>query len=179
MISITDYADDTEKSVDGESKSGLDGEMKLRTPLVTLVLCFVAGTACFASPFTGTWKLNEAKSKFVRGAAMNKTVVYQSMFFQTKVTVDGTDGKGKPAHNEWTGKFDGQDYAVTGDSMSDMRSYTKVDDNTMTMTVKKGGKVVGTGKIAVAADGKSRTVTTWGMSSKHKKVTNVAVYDKQ
>lgn len=179
MISITDYADDTEKSVDGESKSGLDGEMKLRTPLVTLVLCFVAGTACFASSFTGTWKLNEAKSKFVRGAAMNKTVVYQSMFFQTKVTVDGTDGKGKPAHNEWTGKFDGQDYAVTGDSMSDMRSYTKVDDNTMTMTVKKGGKVVGTGKIAVAADGKSRTVTTWGMSSKHKKVTNVAVYDKQ
>ncbi len=110
---------------------------------------------------------------------MNKTVVYQSMFFQTKVTVDGTDGKGKPAHNEWTGKFDGTDYAVTGDSMSDMRSYTKVDDNTMTMTVKKGGKVVGTGKIAVAADGKSRTVTTWGMSSKHKKVTNVAVYDKQ
>jgi hypothetical protein len=179
LISITDYADDTEKSVDGESKSGLDGEMKLRTPLVTLVLCFVAGTACFASPFTGTWKLNEAKSKFVRGAAMNKTVVYQSMFFQTKVTVDGTDGKGKPAHNEWTGKFDGTDYAVTGDSMSDMRSYTKVDDNTMTMTVKKGGKVVGTGKIAVAADGKSRTVTTWGKNSKGKKVTNVAVYDKQ
>jgi hypothetical protein len=179
LISITDYADDTEKSVDGESKSGLDGEMKLRTPLVTLVLCFVAGTACFASPFTGTWKLNEAKSKFVRGAAMNKTVVYQSMFFQTKVTVDGTDGKGKPAHNEWTGKFDGTDYAVTRDSMSDMRSYTKVDDNTMTMTVKKGGKVVGTGKIAVAADGKSRTVTTWGTGAKGKKVKNVAVYDKQ
>ena len=153
--------------------------MKTKTSLLTLALCFAAGTVCFASPMMGTWKLNETKSKFAHGAVKNKTVVYQSMFFQTKVTVDGTDAKGKPAHNEWTGKFDGTDYAVTGDSMSDMRSYAKVDDNNLTMTVKKGGKVVGTGKIAVAADGKSRTVTTWGKNSKGKKVTNVAVYDKQ
>ena len=155
------------------------GAMKTKTFLVTLALCFAAGTACFASPMMGTWKLNEAKSKFAAGAAKNKTVVYQSALFQTKVIVDGTDGKGKPAHNEWTGKFNGQDYAVTGDSMSDMRSYTKVDDNTLSMTIKKGGKVVGTGKIAVAADGKSRTVTTMGMNSKGKKFKNTAVYDKQ
>ena len=153
--------------------------MKTKTSLLTLALCLAAGTVCFASPFTGTWKLNEAKSKFAAGAAKNATVVYQSLFFQTKVTVDGTDGKGKPAHNEWTGKFDGQDYAVTGDSMSDMRSYTKVNDNAMTMTVKKHGKVVGTGKVVVAADGQSRTVTTWATTRKGKKVKNVAVYNKQ
>jgi hypothetical protein len=153
--------------------------MKTKTSLLTLVLCFAAGTACFASPFTGTWKLNEAKSKFAAHAAKNATVVYQNLFFQTKVTVDGTDGKGKPAHNEWTGKFDGQDYAVTGDTMSDMRSYKVVNDHAMDMTVKKSGKVVGTGKVVVAADGKSRTVTTWGKNSKGKKVKNVAVYDKQ
>jgi hypothetical protein len=153
--------------------------MKTKTSLLTVVLCFATATACFASPFMGTWKLNEAKSKFTAGASKNKTVVYQSAFFQTKVIVDGTDGKGKPAHNEWTGKFDGKDYTVTGDTMSDMRAYKVVNDHAMDMTSKKSGKVVGTGKIVVAADGKSRTVTTWGKNSKGKKVTNVAVYDKQ
>lgn len=127
----------------------------------------------------GTWKLNGAKSKFTAGAAKNTTVEYKSLLFQTKVTVDGTDGKGKPAHNEWTGKFDGKDYAVTGDSVSDMRAYTMVNDHAMNMTNKKSGKTVSTGKIVVAADGKSRTVTTWGKNAKGKKVTNVAVYDKQ
>jgi hypothetical protein len=95
------------------------------------------------------------------------------------VTVDGTDGKGKPAHNEWTGRFDGKDYAVTGDPTSDTRAYTKVDDHTLSMTFKKGGKVVGTGRVVVAADGKSRTVTTNGTNSKGMKFKNVAVYDKQ
>jgi hypothetical protein len=47
------------------------------------------------------------------------------------------------------------------------------------MTVKKGGKVTVTGRIAVSADGKSRTVTTSGIDSKGTKVTSVAVYDKQ
>jgi hypothetical protein len=30
-----------------------------------------------------------------------------------KITVDGVDANGKPAHNEWTGKFDGKDYSIT------------------------------------------------------------------
>ena len=153
--------------------------MKTKTIGLTLALCFAAGTVCFAAnPQMGTWKLNEKKSKFSPGSAKNKTVAYQSAFFKVKVTVDGTDAKGKPTHNEWTGNFDGKDYPVTGDPTSDMRSYTKVDDRTLTFTAKKGGKVMVTGRIAVAADGKSRTVITAGTSPKGKKFKNVAVYDK-
>ncbi|MEP7015192.1 MAG: hypothetical protein ABI925_07115 [Verrucomicrobiota bacterium] len=153
--------------------------MKTKALLIALALCFV-GSACFAaSPQMGTWKLNEVKSKLPKGMAKNSTVVYQSAFFKTKVTIDGTDAKGKAMHNEWTGSFDGRDYAVTGDSSSDMRSYKKIDDRTMDFTVKKGGRVVATGRIAVAADGKSRTVTTGGMSEKGKKFKSTAVYDKQ
>lgn len=155
------------------------GRMKTKTSLLILALCFAAGTVSFAaSPQMGTWKLNGAKSKIARGTAKNTMVVYQSAFFKTKVTVDGTDAKGKPAHNEWSGNFDGKDYAVTGDPTSDMRAYTKIDDHTMTMSFKKGGKVVGTGRIVVSADGKSRTVTTMGTTSKGKKYKNTAVYDK-
>jgi hypothetical protein len=163
----------------GNQNPALIGAMKTKTIGLTLALCFLAGAVCFAAdPQMGTWKLNEAKSKLASGGGKNNTVVYQSNLFQTKVTIDGTDAKGKPTHNEWTGNFDGKDYPVTGDPMSDMRSYKKIDDRTMEFTSKKGGKVTISGRIVVSADGKSRTVTATGTGMKGKKVKNVAVYDK-
>jgi hypothetical protein len=100
------------------------------------------------------------------------------MLFQTKVTVDGTDEKGRPAHSEWTGRFDGKDYAVSGDPTSDMRSYRKIDDRTMEFTAKKRGKVTITGRIVVAPDGKTRTVTASGIGPKGKRFHNTAIYNK-
>ena len=129
--------------------------------------------------FLGTWKLNEAKSKIAPGLPKNSTVVNTADGDNMKVAIDGTDAKGQPYHSEWTGKFDGKDYAVTGDSASDMRSYKRVNAHTMTFTVKKGDKVTMTGRIAVAADGKSRTVTASGMDSMGMKISNTSVYDKQ
>ena len=154
--------------------------MKTRTILVPLAVFFAGFAVCFAADANmGTWKLNEAKSKFAAGAAKNNTVVYAAAGDSIKVTVDGTDGAGKPTHNEWTGKFDGKDYAVTGDPTSDMRSYKPVDDHNLGLTVKMGGKVTLTGTIVVSADGKSRTVTTTATDSSGKNVTNVAVFDKK
>jgi hypothetical protein len=127
----------------------------------------------------GTWKLNEAKSKFSPGASKNTTVVYEAAGDSVKVTVDGVDGAGSPTHNEWTGKFDGKFYPVTGDPTSDTRSYRKINNRTLALTGKKGGKVTLTGRIAVSANGKTRTVTTTATDSKGKRVTNRAVYDKQ
>ena len=155
-------------------------DMKTRTIVVTLALCFGAGTLCFASdPQMGTWKLNEAKSKIAPGQPKNSTVVYEAADDKVKVTVDGTDSDGKPIHNEWTGKFDGKDYPVTGDSNLDARSYRKVDDRTLELNTKKDGKVTATGRIVVSADGKSRTLTTSGTDSQGKKFKSTAVYDKQ
>ncbi len=154
--------------------------MKTRTILMTLALCFFTGAVCFASDANiGTWKLNEAKSKFPPGASKNQTVVYAATGDSVKVTVDGVDSSGKPTHNEWTGKFDGKDYPVTGDPNSDMRSYKKVNAHTLALTVKKGGKVVTSGKIVLTPDGKSRTVTTRGTDAQGNKVEATAVYDKQ
>jgi hypothetical protein len=154
--------------------------MKARTIVLTVTLCFVAGALCFASDANmGTWKLNEAKSKFAPGAPKNHTVVYEAAGDDVKVTVDGTSSDGKPTHNEWQGKFDGKDHPVTGDPSSDTRSYKKIDDRTLELTVKKDGKVTTTGRIAVAADGKSRTVTTTSTDAAGKKIKSTAVYDKQ
>jgi hypothetical protein len=96
-----------------------------------------------------------------------------------KVTVEGTDNEGKATHSEWTGKFDGKEYPVTGDANSDMRSYKKVNNQTLTFTATKGGKVTVSGRIVMSADGKSRTVTASGTDAKGTKITSTAVYDKE
>jgi hypothetical protein len=154
--------------------------MKARTIVSAVALCLIAVAVCFASDANmGTWKLNEAKSKLAPGMPKNNTVVYEAAGDNMKATVDGTDAAGEPAHNEWTGKFDGKDYPVTGDPNSDTRSLKKIDDRTFELTVKKGGKVSAAGRIVLSADGKTRTVTLSGTDPMGKKFKNISVYDKQ
>jgi len=154
--------------------------MKVRVILPALALLFAGGVVCLAdNPHMGTWKLNEAKSKFSSGSTKNNTVVYQAAGDSVKVTVDGIDANGNPTHSEWTGKFDGKDYPVTGDLIADTRSYRRINTRTLALTSKKGGKVTLTGRIVVSADGRTRTVTTSATDSKGKKVRTTAVYDKQ
>ena len=148
--------------------------------VLTLAALFVGVTVCLAdSPQMGTWKLNEAKSKFGPGASKNTTVVYEASGDNIKVTVDGVDGSGAATHNEWTGKFNGRFYPVTGDPTSDTRSYRKINNHTLALTARKGRKVTLTGQIVVSADGRTRTVTTNGTNSACKRVSSRAVYDKQ
>ena len=153
--------------------------MKPKTILLALGLSLFIAPMCFAQNLhMGIWKLNEAKSKFAAGAGKNHTVVYEAAGDQTKVIVDGTDGAGNAIHNEWTGKFDGKDYALVGDPTADTRAYRKQGARTLLMTVKKAGKVTINGRIVVTANGKSRTVTTTGTDAKGKRSKTIAVYDK-
>jgi hypothetical protein len=154
--------------------------MKTKTLLLTLAVWFAVGALCFAAdPQMGTWKLNEAKSKITPGTTKFTTVTFKNMFGNIKATSDGTDDNGKPVHVEWSGKFDGKDYPVTGSPGSDQRSYTKVNDRTLQVTVKKNGKVTATAQTVVSADGKTRTSTVSGTTVKGKKFHNTAVYDRQ
>jgi len=156
--------------------------MKTRTALASLVVLLFGVVLSLAAevdqtPFMGTWKLNDAQSKFGPGASKNTTVVYSaSPDGMIKITTDGTDKDGKPTHTEWNGKFDGKDYPVTGSSEADTRSYVASGKHSLSMTIKKGGKTTVTGKVTVALDGKTRTVTTSGSEPS---MNNTVVYDKQ
>ena len=153
--------------------------MKAKAIALPILLVFVSVAMGFQNnPQLGTWKLNEAKSKFA-GQARNHTVIYEAVGDQIKITVDGVDGNGGAVHNEWTGKFDGQDYPVTGDASVDARSYRKINKNTLELTNKKDGQATLTGRIVISRYGKTRTVTTTTTDAQGQKVTNVAVYDKQ
>ena len=146
--------------------------MKTKTIGLTLALCFFGAALCFAEdPFIGTWKLNEAKSKIAPGTAKLNMVIEEAVGDIMKVSLDWTNDKdGTSGHTEWTGKFDGKDYPVTGDPNSGTRSYKKVDDRTLEVVLKKDGKVTGSGRMVLSADGKSSTVTMNGTNT---------VYDKQ
>ena len=154
--------------------------MKARPVVLSLATCFVALTWCFGQDaMMGTWKLNEAKSKIGAGSPKNNTVVIEAAGENVKVSMDGVDPTGKPTHNEWSGKFDGKAYPVTGDANSDTRSYKKVDDRTFEVSAKKGSRVTVSGRVVVSADGKTRTAHVKGMSPSGEKFETTAVYDKQ
>jgi hypothetical protein len=152
---------------------------KIRTGVVALSL--FAAVACFAaSPQMGTWKLNEGKSKLPEGMGKNTMVSYtEAKGDKVKVTVDGVDKDGKATHSVWIGKFDGKAYPVKGNLSYNSVSYKMVDERTNDITTMKDGKMFWSGKIEVAKDGKSRTVTINGTDEGGKKFKGKAVYDKE
>jgi hypothetical protein len=153
--------------------------MKTKTIGLTLALSIAAAAMCFANnPTLGTWKLNESKSKFGDGAAKTSLVVWEKAGHQNRCTVDGIDADGKKVHTVWSGKLDGKDYPITGDATSDTRSFKLNGEHKIDMVSKKDGKEVGDGTIVVAADGKTRTVTSTIRNAKGAKVTSTQFYDK-
>ena len=152
---------------------------KTQIAAVAVAVSFAAATSCFgANPHIGTWKLNEAKSKMSAGTGKNTTVVYEEQKDKIKVTADGVDNAGKPNHGVWVGKFDGKAYPVKGNLTYNAFAYKMVNDRTNDITAMKDGKLLWSGRIEVAKDGKSRTVTINGTDAGGKKFKATMVYDK-
>ncbi len=153
--------------------------IKTRITVLAAALSFTAAAACFAAnPQMGTWKLNEAKSKLVPGMGKNNTVIYAEQKDKIKITVDGVDKDGKPTHSVWVGKWDGKAYPVKGNLPYNSVAYRVVNDRTNDITAMKDGKIGWRGRITVAPDGKSRTVTINGTDAQGKKFKAKVVYDK-
>ncbi len=129
----------------------------------------------------GTWKMNLAKSKFT-GTNVTKG--------RTDVRVATPDGGVKATQTEqltdgtsrtinYTYKFDGKEYPVTG-APYDVISVKKVDADTVAYDVKKtGGKYHVTGQSVVSKDGKTRTQTAKGTDAEGKPVSSTMVFEKQ
>jgi len=96
-----------------------------------------------------------------------------------KVTTDGVNAAGQPTHSEWTGKFDGKPYPVTGSADSDYRAVKTKGDRTLLLANMKGDKTVSNGKVELAKDGKSRTLEITYFAADKKEIHAKYVYDKQ
>ena len=150
---------------------------------VLFVLCSVVQFAQVrpaGNPMLGTWKLDPAKSRFSPGPALkSQTAKLAAVDGGLKVVADRIDADGTRTHFEWTAKFDGKDYPVKGDPNRDAVSVRKIDDYTLEITNKKGGKATGTIKAVYAKDGKSRTETATGTNPQGQKINNVTQWNKQ
>jgi hypothetical protein len=148
--------------------------------MLTLGFPVMSLSAQAADPMSGTWELNLAKSKFTPGPApKNQTRTYDVTGEDVKFTAKGINADGKPTLVEYTAKYDGKDYPVTGSQNFDAISLKRVDAVTSEATLKKGGKVVQTTKRVVSKDGKTLTLTAKGTNAKGQAVNDVLVFDKR
>jgi len=153
----------------------------LITPLL-LAFCFatVFAQTSAKAVFVGTWKLDVAKSKYSPGATpKSQTAKLDAVSGGMSVVSDRVEANGEKVHFQWTAKFDGKDYPVKGDATRDNVAVKKIDDYTLEITNKKGGKVTTTIKAVYAKDGRSRVETVTGTNAKGEKVNNVTVWSKQ
>src|SRR5215472_1539929 len=162
-----------------------------RLLILSFVLVAVLATsvtlAYSADNFSGTWKLNVAKSKFSPGPGPKSNMQkIEAVEGGMKVVTDGENAEGKKTHNEYTVKFDGKDSPEhpmldgkpkpTG---ADTISIKKVDDFTYEATTKKKGMVLTVTKNVISKDGKTRTATATGKNAEGQTVNNVVVWEKQ
>ena len=76
-------------------------------------------------------------------------------------------------------KFDGKPYLIKGRPSFDMLTYDPVNDYRNNTVATKAGKVVMTGVLTVARDGKTRVVRLMGTDANGQKFTDITYYDKQ
>ena len=140
----------------------------------------VASAADRADPVIGTWTLNLDKSKFHDGTApKSMTRVYSAGAAGTDMKVTGVNADGSAISQSVTLTYDGKDCAVTGGTLFDTLSLTKVNGSTVKSVLKKDGKVVGHTTRSISAKGKVLTLSTALKTAKGGTTHDVAVYDRQ
>jgi pimeloyl-ACP methyl ester carboxylesterase len=156
---------------------------RCRTVQYTLMIlmCLVSTTTLYAADNEiGTWNLNPSKSTYSPGPPPKSQIIkIEAVEGGLKEVVDRVTAQGKAIHFEWTAKFDGKNYPVDGDPDQDSVSLRRIDDYTIEVISKKGGKITTRNRIVVARDGKSRTAKETGINVRGQRVNNTIVFDRE
>jgi len=142
--------------------------------LIVLALATSLALVGADSQFTGTWKLNVAKSKFSPGPAPKSfTVTIQP---DGKVAVEGVEASGEPISWSYMPSGDAP-AAITGLPDSSVIEK-KIDDRNIEHTWKmNGGSTTGHGVIS--KNGKTMKYTLTGTNAKGEPVHNVEIFERQ
>ena len=161
----------------------------MQTPRTILAIAITIGVLLLPSAlrsqaeasWVGTWRLNLAKSAYNPGPPPFKSAVSKIEQSENGLTIiyDMVGPRGQTAHREWTGKFDGRDYAVEGVDYVLTNAYSQVAERTYKVVVKVDGEVTSIATIVIAPDGKSMTTVTAGRNAQGREVNTTTVYDKQ
>jgi 2',3'-cyclic-nucleotide 2'-phosphodiesterase (5'-nucleotidase family) len=157
----------------------------MRTPtgaLIASALLALSSAVCAAGaapdPVIGSWTLNVARSS---GAAVPKsdTRTYVEADGGIKLTMKRVTAEGKEISAQTTYKYDGKDYPFTGSPDYDTVSTKRIAVNTVEITQKRGGKVVGKSMRSVSRDGKTLTLVMRSTNAKGQAVSTTLVFDRK
>ncbi len=124
----------------------------------------------------GRWHLLGAKSLFAEGMGRESTLIYELAGDKVKLTIDGVDQNATENRGVWVGKFDGKFYPVKGNLLFDAMSLEASNDRMNKVAVRRGERVLWTGKSAVSRNGKTLMITVSGKNPAGKKFKSKAVY---
>jgi hypothetical protein len=131
-------------------------------------------------PWLGTWKLNLSKSTAARDPRYKRgTTKIEPWQDGLKVTYDLVGIRGGVTHMEWTGKFDGKDYAIEGVDYVLTNAYSRIDGHTYQITIKTDGVLTATARVVISSDGKTLTTSTTGNNAQGKSVTTTTIYERE
>lgn len=148
------------------------------------------GQSTQKDPFVGKWRLDRTQSKYVNERQPQNDIV---------MTVEAQGDAQKWIFEGMTGDDSQRDLFVTysfvidwdGSKSSpiepgtgapngeDMIKFSRVDENTLTSTGTKAGKVVDTSRMAVSSDGKTMTITEEGTNEQGKQGSSTTVWNRQ
>jgi hypothetical protein len=151
-------------------------------PVFTLAFMVVALTVAAQTPkqMLGTWKANIAKSTYPGTPPKSQVSIWEATpDGQVKNINEVVDAKGQSSRTEIVVKFDGTDLPLKGAAVPTTRAYKRIDDRNFEYVTKVNGKVTGTSKSVMSADGKTRTFTTTGTNAQGQPVKSVLIWEKQ
>lgn len=153
---------------------------KIRTIILALAILSIPLSLLAADdPMMGTWKLNVSKSQLGNPAPRSIIRKHIPVPGGVKVVQDRVDAEGKTSTGEFTVKFDGKDYSISGDPFVDRLSLKRVDRYTVDGIGRKDDKIATTFRWQVSKDGKTLTYTTKRLYPPERVGTIVQILDKQ
>jgi hypothetical protein len=156
----------------------------LRALLLGTLLAITGSTPVLAGnapeQIVGSWTLNLANSRFNPGPAPKSQIrTYAESADGISLTITGVAADGSPVAGKSTFKYDGKEYAISGQANFDSLSLKRVSANIVESTQKRGGKLMGTTVRTISADGKLLTLASKGTDAKGKPFENLMVFDRQ
>jgi hypothetical protein len=154
---------------------------KIKTLIIALAILSIPLGLLLAAddPMMGTWKLNVPKSQL--GSPVPQSIIRKHIPIPggVKVVQDRVNAEGKASTGEFTVKFDGKDYPISGDPYVDRLTLKRVDRYRVDGIGKKDDKIATTFIWQVSKDGKTLTYTTERLYPPERVGTIIQILDKQ
>jgi hypothetical protein len=154
----------------------------MRFAVILLVAAAMAAgpvSAQDVSPWTGTWHLNVGKSSwngpapYVRG-----TWRVEASGGALKMVYYLVGTRGGVTRMEWTGRFDGADYALQGPDAPVTYAYAPIDARTVQLVAKVDGNPTAVATLRLSPDGRTLTTETT-VNGPRGRQTTTTIYEKK